>query len=488
LKTKATIEHPLLPPFEPQLKAILEMGFDGGVRALSAAGYRLGDDLVNEKAREHFNDGLLSAFGETQSVVGELFIQLEQRRRELLEQLKTLRSNRVAPNGESRELLEAIENRQIILRRLMDGILWVLLPEAWIINHFAIKRDLTQPDPGELAKLLAIASKQNRESKRELHLVSDLTTIVQIGDIVRIRWDENGLYLRLQEVKSGKVNEALSDMIESAGGVLSERNLAEIESKFGRHARAQALRMVKQQERLNRFSLTLENKSRPPEVPKNELMEALTKTVPPRVKSYLPLLPKVVADVKLHGISVHRIDGCLWIAGVSEKWLADFGGAKKLLHFLFHLKNPALKCHPGELEALKQESPLINLAALNMNDAISRSPLIWYPKELVLDVITGRIIIFVQFDLNAFFRLAKKAGFELSLITGKKVQSYMRQFRPMVENPKAYGINVRFPNEKELPFRPSVFRSVYSHLVKPSEIVKLLAIVDKAQEGRKTPT
>jgi hypothetical protein len=66
----AIIEHTALDPFEPLLKTILEWGFDGGVRALEAAGYKLGDDLVNDKAHECFNEGLFLSFGQIQSVIG----------------------------------------------------------------------------------------------------------------------------------------------------------------------------------------------------------------------------------------------------------------------------------------------------------------------------------------------------------------------------------------------------------------------------------
>ena len=54
----AVIEHRELEPFEPLLKEILEWGFDGGVRALEAADYKLGDDLVDDKANECFKNGL----------------------------------------------------------------------------------------------------------------------------------------------------------------------------------------------------------------------------------------------------------------------------------------------------------------------------------------------------------------------------------------------------------------------------------------------
>src|SRR5258708_25719309 len=56
------LEHPLLEPFEPKLKALLEFAFDGGIRSLEAPGYKFGDDLVNHNAREHFQNSLFSAF------------------------------------------------------------------------------------------------------------------------------------------------------------------------------------------------------------------------------------------------------------------------------------------------------------------------------------------------------------------------------------------------------------------------------------------
>jgi hypothetical protein len=239
-----------------------------------------------------------------------------------------------------------------------------------------------------------------------------------------------------------------------------------------------------QQERFKKFTSTIQNNSRPPDMPKNELMEALTKKVPPKVKSYLHELPELVVNAKLKGLSVQCIDDCLWLVAMTEKWVTDLGGAEKLPHLLFHLKHPKLKCQIGEIEALNRESPLINLAAHNMNHPISRSPLIWYPKDLVLDVIMGRIIVFAQFDLDAFFRLAEKnGGFKLSFLTGKEVEAYMRSSEPMLENHDAFGIKVIFPNGHALSFRPSVFRAVYSDFVLPCEILRLITIVDETQNG-----
>lgn len=484
-KERPVLEHPVLQPFEPQLKALLEFAFDGGIRSLETAGYKLGDDLVDDDACEHFRNGLFSAFGQTQSMVGMSFIELETKRRELLKNLKRLRSERNPAQQHIQEQLEAVENRQLVLRRLMDGILWVLMPKVWIANHLAVQKDVRQPDPEELERLLSIALKQNQEDKRAIHLVSDLTAIVQIGDIIRIRWDEDGVYLRLQEIKVGQMNDTLGDLIDSAGGVLSDMALKEIETKFGHHAKTQASRMIRQRERFQQFGSIIQNGSRASDARKDDLMETLTKKKPPSVRSYLPKLPELVADAKTQGMGIHGIDGCLWLVGLSEKGLAELGEVKKLPHLLFHLKNPELKCQIQEVDALHREAPLVNLAVHNMTYVMSRSPLIWYPKDLVLDVVMDRIRIYAQFDLNAFFKLAGKAGLELTLITGKEAEEGKRTkaSSPMLEDPKAYGVKVKFSNGRVLRLRSSLFRSVYSHLVPPSEILRVIATLDEVQRS-----
>ncbi len=485
MRRKALIEHPLLPPFEPQLKAILELAFDGGVRSLEAAGYKLGDDLVNDDAREHFRSGLFSSFGQAQSLVGMRFIELLTKRRELMEQIKAKRLEKDPAFRETQEQLEAVENRKTIFRRLMDGILWVLLPKVWIARHLAFQNEISQPDPEELKRILAVAWKQNQESKRAIHLVADLTSIVQIGDIIKIRWDEDGAYIRLEEIKFGPVNDALMDIIDSTGGNLSSSDIAKVEAKFGPYAKDQASRMIRQKERFKNFEMTLQSDVQPVGSPDDELGAALARTKPPKVLTYLPKLPELVADAKTRGIGVHGIDGCLWLVALSEKGLAEIGELEKLPHLLFHLKHPKLKCRIEEIPSLKRESPLVNLAVHNMQYVMSRSPLIWYPKDLVLDVVMGRISIFAQFDLDAFFRIAAKIGLELKLITGKEAEEgkQAKLSGPMLENPKAYGVKAKFSNGRIFKLRSSFFQSIYTGLVPPREILRVIAALDEAQKN-----
>jgi hypothetical protein len=53
----------------------------------------------------------------------------------------------------------------------------------------------------------------------------------------------------------------------------------------------------------------------------------------------------------------------------------------------------------------------------------------------------------------------------------------------MLEDPQANGVRARFSNGRELYLTSSLFRSVYSHLVGPEEILSLIKALDKIQQG-----
>jgi hypothetical protein len=225
----AVLDHPALEPFEPLLKGVLEWGFDGGIRALKAAGYKLGNDLVDDKANECFKEGLFLSYAQIQPVIGMAYAELMRKDKKLSEEIKCLRIEKSDALADFEEQKEAIKNRLAIFRRLMDGILWVLIQEPWIFKHLVFQSDSGTSDPEELMKIVAIATKQNQENKRELHVVTDLTNLVQLGDIIRIRWDENGLYVRVQEIKTGQVNDRIEDLILDRKGTLSSADLDQLE-------------------------------------------------------------------------------------------------------------------------------------------------------------------------------------------------------------------------------------------------------------------
>jgi hypothetical protein len=170
--------------------------------------------------------------------------------------------------------------------------------------------------------------------------------------------------------------------------------------------------------------------------------------------------------------------------GVSEKGMKMLGDIKELPHWLYHLKHPDLECRMEETESLRKEYPLVNLASHNMNHMMSRSPLIWYPKDLVVDVVVGRVLVYAQFDLDIFFQMAADANIHLSLFTGKKaVEDKCGKLLHMLLKPEVYRAKARFSNGRELELISSLLLSVYTQLAGPAEILDFIRTVDKIQQG-----
>jgi hypothetical protein len=236
----------------------------------------------------------------------------------------------------------------------------------------------------------------------------------------------------------------------------------------------QAKRMARQRQRLNVLSAMAEShwtqQSNDPELIR------LGRVKPPSVATYLNLLPEVITAAKAHGLAFHCIDGCLWLIGVSEAGIEQVNDSRNLHPTLFHVKYPQRSCE-SEIDALRCESPLVNLAAHNLVHAHSRPPLAWYPREAVADVIMDRVRIYGQLDLQQFFEVAKLAGFRLSLITGREAEEGKKNkiSGPMLEEPKAYGVKVEFPDGRTFRLVSSFFRSIYSQLVRPSGILSVIA-------------
>ena len=481
----ALIEHEALDPFEPLLKSILELGFDGGIRALNDLGYKLGDDLVDNKANECFKNGIFLSFAQAQSVIGVTYAELMRKNIQLSDMIKRFRREKKDGVAEIEEQSEAVQNRLVILKRLMDGILWVLLPGPWIFEHLIFQSHSGTSDPDELMKLVSIATEQNQGSKRELHIVTDLTNLVQLGDIIRIRWDENGLFLRVQEIKTGKVNAKIEDLIFTQNGDLSLIDLDRLEVEIGPSAKKQAIRILKQRERLKQ----IDKIGQPFILPENKqgdkvLRAFATVEEPPRIKTYISLLPRLVADARKCGISVLGVDRCLFLLGVSKERMKMLDDVKQLPHWLFHLKYPDLDCTREEIGSLNKEYPLVNLVTNNMNYVMSRSPLIWYPKDLVLDVVMGKVLVYAQFDLDIFFQMAADVNIQLSLFTGKKTLEDKRgTLSQILKKTNSYGVKAKFSNNRELRLKSSLLMSVYTQLVDPADVLNLIKTFDKIQQG-----
>jgi len=184
----------------------------------------------------------IAAYGKLQLSVAEEVVALERDARRLTAERKAAR--RAGDSTLTRALgltISVIQSRQLVLRRLLDVIVWMVCEQyVWLVRRLLRKGGLQQIDPETLPGMVALATRLNQSDPYTLHLASDLTTVVQIGDLLQAsigadrRW-----HISLIEIKEGEINR------KTAAELANERGPEDVRMTMGDRAAEQAERMLK---------------------------------------------------------------------------------------------------------------------------------------------------------------------------------------------------------------------------------------------------
>ena len=451
------LEHPELSTFEPVLRHQFQVAHNGGLSELEKKGYRFRDVselrhlLLNPAAFRHFIRGCHYGYDRAQRQVGDLVIDLETQIRDAADELRKFRMARDTRARGLFRRIEVLRCRQVVLRRLIDSILYTIVgARTWVIRRFLQEYQIRPVNPATLKGTIELASDFNRQDRMSFNLVSDLTTVVQIGDLVSINITGLGqAEWRLIEIKEGRVNEILSGVIEKSGGNLTSDDHQLIKTVFGDHGIKQAQRMIRQQSRMTEVHKILQTDRGIDPLLKREI-----RITPDSVEldDCHEAVHRVWDKARKNGIGVAVVDGCLRFVATSAanmKILGHMGVA----HLFYHLANPDKVCSlpdpqqsENEVEALKSVPLFVDLIEHNMKGQLGCPLFVWKEEQAVLDLLAGRIRIFIQFDLERFFLLAEAENIKMTWVRGKDADELKGISRRIPGSPDAWGIRAELPD------------------------------------------
>jgi hypothetical protein len=232
------LSMPVSSEFEAKLRTFHRQVFHGGLDALRQEGIlRRDEDLLDlldgsSSVMRRFIRGCHYGFDLAQRGIGSSVIDLETQIRSLTKQLKENRRVR-DKKAELQTIIEmtSLRREQLVLRRLADGVLHhLVIKERWILRRTQLSDSIRPIDPEVLRATLNTAVEMNREHRECFHVVADLTTAAQIGDLIKISFSgRDPTKWEIIELKSGKVNAVLGELIEQLGAAAAElRELYEI--------------------------------------------------------------------------------------------------------------------------------------------------------------------------------------------------------------------------------------------------------------------
>lgn len=424
---------------------------------------------------KRFIRGCHYGFDSAQKQIAEFVCEREGRCRQIEAELKQSKAQHdLMRVREQVSILNSIRREQIILRRLQDAILaHAVLKEPWILRRMQISDQIARVDPEVVRRTLEVASERNREDRSSFHVISDLTTAVQIGDLIRIQMNSEGHQWEVLELKEGCTNQTLGEVIRAH----AEREaLDQATQNLSKKQADQLRRMLRQKAREKEIqNFRTVDKGIDPET--NSQVYLRPDVV--RVEAYSDAIRKTSQTALKTGVAVAQIDGCLRIIAVSER-VFETQGQMGIAHLFYHQTQKDCKLDDpdsrnAELSAIEAIPPFFDLLDMNLF-ARWPVPVFMWPadEELIFDIVFRRVRIYAQLDFDAFFDLASQKGLRLQW---SKRQDALVKSHIIPGSPKARSIiatNPDHPEWKEQVIFEGFIGRMFLEFMPPRQIISLI--------------
>ena len=387
--------------------------------------------------------------------------------------------------------IKVLQARQLVLRRLVDSIARVILhPDEWALKHLALEDRVKRFDPKDLTQTIREATKRNKSDRMKFNLVCDLTTGIHIGDLIEVDRSARGKRSwQLIELKQGKINAILTSAIEEKQGQLSDEDLDHLRAALGDKAEKQARRMLRQRSRQSEVKRMVEGTEGIS--PRYNMPVLLSKDLL-LLDDYSEAVRLVCDEASTRGFSVNIVDGCLRVLAIKRETGSESAAAA---HLFYHIGRGGGDClindperRDEEIAMLKQVAPFVDLVAQNMTDSWGQPIFNWMEEhDRVMDLVMGRIRLFVQFDMKLFFELARSEGVELCWSTKHPDAATRKLSAPIPGSPNAWAIHAKFADGRESRFLAGIVRRAVANLTPPRELVRLMKRRHLDNEGLASP-
>jgi hypothetical protein len=465
-------------PFEQTVRELHRYVFHGGIDALKQHGIIHRDEELLTKLEEspsvmrRFIRGCHYGFDLAQRQIGSLVIDREVQIRALTRQLKQQRRDR-NKQGEVMTIaaINFVGYEQIVLRRLVDAILHhVVAKERWILRRTQLNDAIHPIDPQVLRETLDIAVERNREDRTAFHVVSDLTTAVQIGDLVRISFSSDARRWEVIELKSGKVNETLGEIVRA-----NPESTQELEATLGETTSKQLQRMLRQARRqaeIERFRLTDRGVDPKLGVPMRFSAE------PVEVDDYGEAVRKVCGEATENRLGVASIDGCFKLVAIRDD-LYRMQGHGGVAHLFYHLQRGGGECKlPDELEEMETIWPFFDLGQMNLFAMWPPPVYMWpMPHEMVFDILFRRVRVYGQLDYDRLFELGRDRGLEMTWKRDVPSTRMGFQSLPIRGSSGARGVHAKLigaDSVREQILLNGMFARVFLEMMPPRQLIEVV--------------
>lgn len=385
-----------------------------------------------------------------QNLILEELLFIVKSRTEINDELKKAGSDK---KKELKAELDALKYNEAILRSFMDFLFWnVLGNQGWKARRFySGNRNRPSLNASNLSSLRRTVQHLHDAEPDSLALISDLTSFVDIGDIIHIK---KGGY-DVIEVKEGILNKKILNFFHDKSDTSIEDQIKLIlaNGENPKHILKQMDRMLKQMEKAIKSKKLLEDEKGEDPFLKNNV-QIIESEAP--INDYFDDMLQLFEEVNNKNWSYRIIDGVLMIGMYKDKF-SSAGNMliSELSHHIFGKKYPIFHYAHQIYMPIKE-------------------PIFYKPfgKEVLFDILFQRIKIYLCLNLDGFIKMFNESGIKAQWLSRKKTHEYLDKGLPApfrFDN-KAITIAV---NGKEIVLGDIFLSRIIYDNVKPSSIIEM---------------
>jgi hypothetical protein len=341
-------------------------------------------------------------------------------------------------------------------RKIMDCVAWQMLE----MQLYAARRLYQNQRPPSLKhsnfhSVKAAAEFETTPDYAKFALISDLTSFVQVGDL--LTYDANA-GLAVVEVKEGGKNKKLIEFAQFFAESKCERALHHFFKQEGEKTIDQLGRMLRQSARMGHFvELLKTGNSWDPDLD----VDVRVPNDPVPLKSYDDHIVEVVEQSKERGWAIALVDDCFFIGAYRDKMRIP---GKEIFRIWFE----GCGGKPG--------FPRDNLISCMQVPLALPVFCRGIPKEHMFDILFGRVVVYLGINMDKFIDLCCANGLEARWSSRKEAAKLHQQARHKTHHPWTFENQALLVGSKDNlgPISDGLFVRMLFHGTTPLSAVDLL--------------
>jgi len=375
-------------------------------------------------------------------------------------ELKEVRRRRnLASEKIIKKEIRDVEQRLHNYYHIADGIAWQLLGCQ---IHVARRLNIGQRAnkiliSSNIASSIKVADKIN-EAQNSFALISDLTSFVQIGDLL-VRSDNK---ISIIELKEGKINKEIKDYLNDFESTSNEISEDDLKSRFDTNTVKQVQRIQRQNKRAERAIDVINNDKGVD--PRSE-KQIFVHTPKINTVNYHDVLRKLHVEIKEKIWAYNVVDNCLHIGMYRDegRMMAPFA-----------IRNI--------LKAQTSNFFVVDFLSItnNLSEPIFAKP---FPPDFIIDILTERVKIILGLNVDSMIELFNSCGLSTRLLTPKETAIINQKSKgSQLTMINKRGIAIKSKLGKDMTLSGGIFSKIFFDSILPSNIAQTFLSIDYDKE------